>query len=353
MHVTSDSQNVYWRSHAKWRSYKPLRSSDWYHERQEPFRSDCAAMRLTCKLFSTLRTPAAALFYDFNVLATRHSLDKLEMLAQHPVLSFHVCRLVFCRPMFRPGLAQGSEYRFWLRRDRGIKRKALYAPDQEDAGLRAYKAALRKQEKILHNGTYTAICGHCISRFPRVSSIFVSDGIPPAVNLDRRSDAEGPTLLQRQHPDVLLTSHFNTDQFESADYHVGMVLEALAPANTPIKELVTYNEWGPSYDFSMDNVPQWRTKLDLSMLSRLDLCLRDTKQLSSSMDWSTAVVPLLERMSALNELYLRFCARKKSFPTITALWKLNIPNLTILAVEGFNLMYTAFCNFLSCHDRLR
>ena len=255
--------------------------------------------------------------------------------------------------MFQPWLAQGSEYKSWVRHHRWFKRETLYTCDQEEAGLRAYKAALGEQEGLLGDGIYAESCGRCISRFPRLSSIFVSDGVPHAVNLDSRFYANGPTLLQRQHPNVLLTTCFDGEEFESADRHVGIVLRALAIANVRIEELVTHNEWGPSHEFSSDTVPGWPSGLDLSKLSRLDLCLRDGKRLPSGADWSTAICPLLEQMPALTELYLRFCSRQNDHPTVAGLWELNTPKLTILAVEGLKLTRIAFCDFLRRHNHLR
>jgi hypothetical protein len=129
------------------------------------------------------------------------------------------------------------KYKIWVRNNRLIRGKTFYTCDEEEAGLRAYNAALGEQERLLGDGIYTETCGRCISRFPRLSSIFISDGVPQAVNLDSRSYANGPTLLQRQHPNVLLTMCFNGEEFESADRHVGIVLRALAIANVRIAEL--------------------------------------------------------------------------------------------------------------------
>ena len=55
----------------------------------------------------------------------------------------------------------------------------------------------------------------------------------------------------------------------------------------------------------MNSVPEWSRRLNFSRLSRLDLCLRDGKQLSGGADWSTAICPILERVPTLTELYLR------------------------------------------------
>ena len=75
--------------------------------------------------------------------------------------------------------------------------------------------------------------------------------------------------------------------------------------------------------------------------------------MSSGADWSTAICPLLQQMCALSELYLRFCSRKISFPTVVELCRLSTPQLTILAVEGLMLTRMAFCDFLRRHNRLR
>ena len=307
-------------------------------------------MRESCKTFSTLRTPSAALFYDFN---TRQSLDRLELLSQHPVLRNYVHRLIFCRPMFQPWFAEASEYKSQVRHDRWYKHEPPYTRDQEKTGLRAYQAGLRKQRRLLRYGTYKKTCGRCMSRFPLLSSIFISDGVPEAINLDIQFRSNGPTLFQRQHPNVLLKNGFDEYERESADRHVSNVLQALAIANVPIEELVTHNEWGPSQGFSMANVPGWPNGLDLSNLSRLDLCLRDGKRSPSGADWSAAICPLLEQMPALTELYLRFCCRRNEYPTVANLWGLNTPNLTILSVEGLKLTRVAFCDFLRRHNHLR
>ena len=310
-------------------------------------------MRLTCKTFSTLQTPSAALFYDFNIFTTRQSLRRLELLSQHPVLRKHLRRLVFCRPMLEAWLAEGSEYIETIRHDRWFKHEPPYTHGQEKTGLRAYKVALREQQRLIGDGTYAETCGRCITRFPRLSSIFISDGVPQALNLDSKSDAKVPTLLNKQYPNLLLRDCSQIDVLESADHHVTNVFRALAVANFQAEELVTHNEWGPSYEFSMNSVPEWSRRLNFSRLSRLDLCLRDGKQLSGGADWSSAICPMMERVPTLTELYLRFCARKNTYPTVTELWGLNAPQLTILAIEGLKLTRTAFCNFIRRHNHLR
>ena len=185
-------------------------------------------MRLTCRTFSSLRTPSAALFYDFNIFTTRQSLNRLELLSQHPVLRKHVHRLVFCRPILEAWLAQRFEYNETFRHDRLFKHEPPYTRKQENAGFRAYKAGLREQERLIGKGTYAETCGRCIPRFPQLSSIFISDGVPQALNLDSKSDAKVPTLLEKQHPNLLLSNCSHIDVLESADHHVTNVFRALA-----------------------------------------------------------------------------------------------------------------------------
>lgn len=248
-------------------------------------------------------------------------------------------------------LAQDSGYLEEIRNDWQRQIKPSYTRDQERAGLRAYRAALREQERLIDDGTYAETCGRCIGRFPRLSSIFISDGVPQALNLDSKSNAETPTLLERHHPNLLLREFSDGCSFESADRHVGNVLRALTIANVQIEKLVTLNGWGPSYNFAKNRVPEARP-LDLSKLSRLDLCLRDGWYLSRGPDRSSAICPLLEQLPVLTELYLRFCANKNRFATVAELWSLSAAELTTLAVEGLKFSGRAFCDFLRRHHRL-
>ena len=310
-------------------------------------------MRLTCKTFASLRTPAAALFYDFNIFATRRSLDQLELLSKNKVLRNYVHRLVFCRPMLEAWPLQNNQYVTALRHERWSQFQSLYPLQQETAGLRAYKLALRKQERLFRKGTYAKTCGRCVARFPLLSSIFISDGIPEALNLDSKSHTKELSLFQRQHRSVLLRSGSYVDVFESADRHVHHVLRALAIAKVQVEELVTYNEWGPSYDFAECGIPAWSRQLDLSKLDRLDLCLRDGKEKPGGADWSAAIYPLMKQLPALTELYLRFYARQNEHPTLVGLWEARAPNLGVLSVEGLTLTREGFCTFLHSHCHLQ
>lgn len=308
-----------------------------------------------------LRALSAALFYDFNVFATCRSITNLELLSQHPILRDYVHRLVFCRPVFLASLAQEREYvrqvtGLWY--DKRLRPGPLYTGDEVAAGFRAYKAAFREQERLLSDGLLTERLGLCISRFPKLSSVFISDSVPVALNLDIRPDVNGPTLLQKQHPDVLLhtISDFlqdEQDEIRSANRHAAFVLRTLAAANVRLEELVTYDDWGPTWEFSWDSVPDGLDRLDLSSLTRLDLCLRDGSGTVGGADWSAVLCPLLVRSPALAELYLQFTGRRNSHPTIAGIWELNLPRLAVLSIEQLKLTRTAFCNFLRRHIHLR
>ncbi len=318
-------------------------------------------MRLACKTFSMLRTLSAALFYDFNVFATRRSITNLGLLSQHPILRNHVHRLVFCRPIFLSWLAQEPEYVrtvMELRYEKRTRPGTPYTGDEVAAGFRAYKAALREQERLLGDGLLIDRCGLCISRFPKLSSVFISDSVPDGLNLDIRPDVNGPTLLQKQHPGALLHTIPNylqdeQDEIRSANCHTAFVLRILAIANVRLEELVTYNDWGPTWEFSWDSVLGCLNGLDFSRLTRLDVCLRDGSEAPGGADWSAVLCPLLVKSPALAELYLRFTGRRNSHPTVGGIWELNFPGLTVLSVEQLKLTRTTFCGFIRRHTHLR
>lgn len=272
----------------------------------------------------------------------------MELLSQNPALRNHVRRIVFCRPMFEP---MESSYEVWTWNKKLSRRESIQTEKEKEANLRAYSAALKEQSELLRSGIYTESCGRCISRFPWLSSIFISDGIPQAVNRDIQITRESPRS-QRQHPNMALRRCLPGEDHESADRHIGMVLKALAMAKIQIEELVFYNEWGPGHEFSLTTVPGWPSVLDLSKLSRLDLWLENALLVPNGPDWSSAICPLLRRMPALTELYLRSYENHNFHPTVTELWELNAPKLTVLAVTGLKLAVTGFCGFLRRHSHL-
>ncbi|EXJ82233.1 hypothetical protein A1O3_06046 [Capronia epimyces CBS 606.96] len=337
------------------RKYRPQRSRNYFEARQEPFRADCLAIRRTCKTLSYLRTPAAALFYDFNVFVTPQSLDRLELLSQHPFLRNYVHRLVFCSPMLQPKLGDPRQYRTRIRSEKWRLVQSIYSHVEEETGLVTYQAALAEQTNLLRGVAYTEICARCLSRFPLLSSIFISDGVPRAINLDMNHHFQIRTMFQRKYPKVLLRNMVEGIETESPDLHVANVLEAVAIAKIPLEELVTYNGWGPSNFFSMDHVRGWPVGLDVSKLTRLDLCLRDSNEPYEPTDlqWSTTIGQLSLLMPAVTELHLRFVCKRWDHPTMNKLWDLNIPHLTKLGLEGLTMSRTGFVRFMDRHRHLR
>jgi hypothetical protein len=82
------------------------------------------------------------------------------------------------------------------RYDRKFKPGPSYTGNEVAAGFTTYKVALREQERLLRNGLLIERCGLCVSRFPKLSGVFVSNSVPNALGLDIGLDVNDPTLLQ-------------------------------------------------------------------------------------------------------------------------------------------------------------
>lgn len=232
-----------------------------------PYRKECIALRATCRAFHSLQTLSAAVFYDFNIFATPRSFIHLKALSQHPVLRKYIHRFVFYRPPLREQLTERREHDEMVPLGTTSKQKR--------AGLRAYQAAFLAQEMVVTHLDYPSQVGELISRFPRLSSVFISD-VPL---LARRLQYRGTHAYLQAEPT------------ESADYHIALVLRALAIGQVRLKELVTYNGLGPSWKYSCVCLPGWLDVLDLSHLHRLDLFLRDGEIVSGGPDWSSTLCP--------------------------------------------------------------
>lgn len=319
----------------------------------KPFRDDCAAIRATSKTFYNLEAPAAALFYDFNVFVTRQSLEKLELVSQHPMLRRQVHRLVFCRPSFQPWLAKASAYKA------EVGMTGSYSPEQKEAGRRAYRAGLREQTRLLRYGTYRNTSARCMSRLPRLCSISMSESAPFSLNFDlAQSRSRRPTTFQRQHPQTLLKWGVDVEHLGSADRHIRLILQAVAIAGVRIEDFVTHDMWGPGQYFRMDDLSGWSNASNLSTLTRLDIHLRHGQLWHASPnrpDLSKAICPLLEQMPALTDLYLRYnCdwTRPREHATISHFWDVHIPKLSTVVLEGLSFTPGAIRDFLCRHDQL-
>lgn len=319
-------------------------------------------MRVTCKRFAFLPTLLMVLFYDFNIYATCRSMDNLYSLSQHHVLREYVHRLVFCRPVFQSWRAEfyrrNPHLAKWVNGDRTTRKEM-------ESSMNAYKAAFDEQERLLSSGTYMQEIRRCISQFPKLSSVFISDMISLAFSPDSPSDMPGLSLLQKHYPDILLFKDGKAndgkakdgkakDNKVSANDHIATVFEVVAVARVQLKELVTCNGWGPSWSFSWEKIPETLKALDFSELSRLDLSLRNDNRFGPGLpDWSAALCPLLNKMPALTELYLRLTLGGEGYETLDEVWDLDLPALTLLAVEGFQLPGGEFCNFIRRHVHVR
>ncbi|KAK3311473.1 uncharacterized protein B0T15DRAFT_76656 [Chaetomium strumarium] len=182
--------------------------------------------------------------------------------------------------------------------------------------------------------------------------------VPDALNFDIRPNANAPSVQKKQRPGAVSYTisdelQEERDEIRAANHHTAFVLRILAVAKVRLEELVTYNDWGPTWEFSRDSVPGYLDGLDFSRLTRLDVCLRDGSEAPGGADWSAVLCPLLAESPALIELYLRFTGRHNEHPTVSGIWELSFPRLTVLSVEQLKLPRTKFRSFLRRHIHLR
>ncbi|KAH6614591.1 hypothetical protein B0J18DRAFT_303745 [Chaetomium sp. MPI-SDFR-AT-0129] len=285
------------------RCYKPARSFPSHHPEQMRFRDDCKSIRLSCKVFSVLRTPSAALFHDLTIFATRQSLSNFQALSQHQVLRNYVHRLIFCCPRSR------------------------------------------EQEQFLDDEKHRETYRSYVSQFPNLSSVFISNSIPGVLNLDIQPDThcrDHRLIWQQEAHEIRTMNHHTTFGFQT-----------LAAANVCLQELVTY-DWGPTWDFSWESIPGCFQRLNFCRLTRLDLFLPEGTQSAARVaDWSTVLLPLLAQLPALAELYLRFLGRNVPHATVSGIWELHLPQLAVLSLQNAGLFRTTFCGFLDRHVHLR
>jgi len=81
------------------------------------------------------------------------------------------------------------------------------------------------------DGQVRATCVLCVSRFPRLSSVFISNSIPRPLNLDI------PRLKQRRR--VMWessTPEYERNEIRAMDFHAAFVFQTLAAANVRLEE---------------------------------------------------------------------------------------------------------------------
>jgi hypothetical protein len=131
-------------------------------------------------------------------------------------------------------------------------------------------------------------------------------------------------------------------------------LRVLALARVCLREFVTYNDRGSTWEFLWDSVPAGcLDELDLSTLTRLDICLRDGSAAPDGADWSSVLCPLLAKSPGLTELYIRFNSRRNRYPTVNGIWESSFPRLAVLSLEQIKVPRTEFSAFLRRHVHLR
>lgn len=274
------------------------------------------AVRSTCKLFSYLRAPCAALFHDIIPWTSTRSLWNLSVLSSNGFLRHHVHRVVFVQPM----LAGSSS---------GDPRKSWYSPEDNSFFEPSFNLwdAFKAQERMLNDKGYSTIVGKYLSKLPNLESVHISAengwereaDEPYCCGIhDSRHDDSG--WLATRHPEFIIDPDYHreyeganyrdewlqfSDDIQSYNRFVAQVLEILDTAVVQPRELAFVHCHGIDPDYAWDDLFSTSDLLCLEQRKVLHLSLRFGKNAFPLDEYAELVMMWKDRIKGLEEFHFQ------------------------------------------------